>query len=324
MSLSFTELKDQARFRADMVNSTFISDVELGTYVNQSARELYDLLVSTYEDYYIESSSVQITSGNMLILPPEVYKVRGLDINVNGSWQRLRRAVFIERNNFSPLPARLSGSPWADTRYTIMANKLYFWPESNPPIGQEMRLWYVPVMPTLEAGRPTTGSLQNISIIGRENSTTYNGWTFNYANTATAGSETITIAGSTITVGIQSGVSTALQVATAINDSLALSDILYANIIGVDTTPQTTPATTTLGGGVDDDRFDGINGWEEYVVVDAAIKCLIKEESDISALMAQKMALKTRIEQMADDRDVGEQEYVGRTRTGTTLWGRWW
>ena len=34
------------------------------------------------------------------------------------------------------------------------------------------------------------------------------------------------------------------------------------------------------------DKWDGFNGWEEYVVVDSAIKCLEKEESSTVALGA--------------------------------------
>ena len=41
--------------------------------------------------------------------------------------------------------------------------------------------------------------------------------------------------------------------------------------------------------------FDDINGYAEYVVIDAAIKCLQKEESDVQVLMAQKLAMKKRI-----------------------------
>ena len=62
------------------------------------------------------------------------------------------------------------------------------------------------------------------------------------------------------------------------------------------------PLPTTLS--LDADSFSGINGYEEYVVIDAAIKMLTKEESDTTALMIAKEALKRRIEQMAEARDV--------------------
>lgn len=55
----------------------------------------------------------------------------------------------------------------------------------------------------------------------------------------------------------------------------------------------------------DIDTFDGINGWEEFVVIDAAIKMLQKEESDVSVLAAQKAAIIQRINLMAENRDEG-------------------
>lgn len=54
--------------------------------------------------------------------------------------------------------------------------------------------------------------------------------------------------------------------------------------------------------------LDGISGWDDYVVVDAAIKAKDKEESDVTVLMAQKEALKRRIEAAASNRDAGESE----------------
>ena len=60
----------------------------------------------------------------------------------------------------------------------------------------------------------------------------------------------------------------------------------------------TTPATSTT-------TFDDINGYAEYVVLDAAMKCLQKEESDVSILYAQKKDMKRRIEEAANNRDAG-------------------
>lgn len=63
----------------------------------------------------------------------------------------------------------------------------------------------------------------------------------------------------------------------------------------------------------------GISGWWEYVIVDAAIKALQKEESDVSALMMQKQALKLRIEASSLNRDAGQPDTISDTRS--TSWG---
>ena len=58
----------------------------------------------------------------------------------------------------------------------------------------------------------------------------------------------------------------------------------------------------------------GISGWIEYVIVDAAIKALQKEESDVSVLMAQKAALIQRIQAMALNRDAGQADTITDSR----------
>ncbi len=60
-----------------------------------------------------------------------------------------------------------------------------------------------------------------------------------------------------------------------------------------------------------------ISGWSEYVIVDAAIKALTKEESDVSILMAAKAALLERIETTAANRDIGQPNSVSDTRSNT-------
>lgn len=53
------------------------------------------------------------------------------------------------------------------------------------------------------------------------------------------------------------------------------------------------------------DTADGISGWTEYIITDAAIKCMQKQESDVSVLMAQKQSIASRVKTMADTRDAG-------------------
>ncbi len=59
-----------------------------------------------------------------------------------------------------------------------------------------------------------------------------------------------------------------------------------------------------------------ISGWSEYVIVDAAMKAMQKEESTEkwSSLMQSKTALLERIETTAANRDVGQSNTVSNTR----------
>jgi hypothetical protein len=68
----------------------------------------------------------------------------------------------------------------------------------------------------------------------------------------------------------------------------------------------------------------GISGWEEFILVSAAIKAIVKEESDPSALMAQKGELKQRIIETAADRDIGKPSYVSPPTDRQRNWGVQW
>lgn len=65
------------------------------------------------------------------------------------------------------------------------------------------------------------------------------------------------------------------------------------------------PAMTKLE--VNTDTFDGINGWERYIVAKVAKKMKDKQEDDTSALEREIMMDKKELEGMAADRDIGEE-----------------
>jgi hypothetical protein len=73
--------------------------------------------------------------------------------------------------------------------------------------------------------------------------------------------------------------------------------------------PRRTPLTS------DASVVDSVQGWHQYIVIDSAIKCLQKEESDISALMSEKQAMLERINQMAPNRDAGTPRKISDTTT---------
>lgn len=68
------------------------------------------------------------------------------------------------------------------------------------------------------------------------------------------------------------------------------------------------PAATKLV--ADADVLKDVNQYVEYVIIDAAIKMLQKEESDVSILAAQKQAMYTRIKTMAQNRDADSPETI--------------
>lgn len=79
------------------------------------------------------------------------------------------------------------------------------------------------------------------------------------------------------------------------------------------------PAATLLSSG--SDSFDGINGWEEYVVIDCAIKMKSKEESPVDELLLAKQDMKARILQASAGRDSTEPARVVDTEViNRSLW----
>ncbi len=66
----------------------------------------------------------------------------------------------------------------------------------------------------------------------------------------------------------------------------------------------------------DADTLDGISGWYEYIIADCCIKCLAKEESDVSVFAMQKQALMKRIEEAAENRDAGMPATVADAQFG--------
>lgn len=216
-----------AQQRADRVNSNFVSTAEWNTYINQSAYELYDLLVNTFEDYYTTTPYTFTTDGttSQYSLPPNFDKLVGVDLALNATsnaYVTIQKFDFISRNRYVYPNITSTFAGVFNLRYRLVGSTLMFIP--TPSAGQQVRVWYIPRMTQLLK---------------------------------------------------------------------------------------------------DTDQLDGVSGWIEYVIVDAAIKALQKEESDVQVLMAQKMALIKRIEESAMNRDAGQPDTISSTRAWGNSGGGW-
>lgn len=83
--------------------------------------------------------------------------------------------------------------------------------------------------------------------------------------------------------------------------SVMAGEILYA------------PEATVLTTGADTVNYP--NGWERFIVLDAAIQCLAKEESDVRALSAERAAVIKEIELAKESRDLATPMRVVETDT---------
>jgi hypothetical protein len=231
--MSLGQVRLLAQQRADRVNSNFVTKEEWNSYINQSYTELYDLLVTLYEDYYVappltfqtdgSTSQYTLPNGSNFSGAPAFYKLLGVDCGLganNNAWVTLHKFDFISRNRYVFPNVTSTFLGVFNLRYRVVGNTLFFIP--TPSANQYIRLWYIP------------------------------------------------------------------RVATLLKDS---------------------------------DMLQSISGWVEYVIVDAAIKCLQKEESDVTVLMAQKQMLIDRIQSSAMNRDAGQPDTISDVRTFGERWG---
>ena len=140
---TFTEsdLRTRARRRADMENSTFVTDAEIQDYLNSSISELHDFMVKSYEDYFVSEQTYNAplaTRGENL--PDDFYKALGVDYNSGGITSTLRAYSFTERNIYNTPYAVIDRL--AEPMYKVEGNKIKLIP-GNSQSGT-ITLYYVP------------------------------------------------------------------------------------------------------------------------------------------------------------------------------------
>lgn len=167
MSLATLRLSSQQK--ADRVNSQFVTNQEWNTFIGLAMYELYDLLVTTYEDYYLAPLAQFTTDGSTYFYPlpdgsttfvnsvsgqsyvaPAFYKLIGIDLGLssaNNAWVTVDRFNANDRNNFVYPNTASTIYGVFNLRYRPFGDKIEFIP--TPSAGQPMRFWYVPRLPQL-------------------------------------------------------------------------------------------------------------------------------------------------------------------------------
>lgn len=246
--MSLGELRLRCQQTADRVGSQFVIQSEWNEFIRLAMYELYDLLMTSYEDYFLSQQAQILTDGTTQLYPlpdgatnylggvyggttgqpaPAFYKLGGVDLNVNTSTVTPSRVSllkfdFIKRNQYVYPNSTSTIYGVYNMRYRLIGNKIDIIPV--PAGNQTLTLWYSPRLPAL------------------------------------------------------------------------LQDADLTNI--------------------------GISGWLRYVQVRAAKYALDKEEgTDTSSLDSELLFLKTRIEQSASNRDIGQADTISETRTDSVYGG---
>lgn len=182
--MTLSQIRLAAKQRADRLNSQFVDDPEWRGYINQAMYELYDLLTTTYEDYFLAPPVTftadglsylypvpdgTVTFTNALANPPvpfvpqPFYKMRGVDLAITSSsngYVSLQRFNFADRNKFVYPNTASTIYGVYNLQYRVMGNNIEFVP--TPTSGQTIRLWYIPRLTELLLDTDTT----NIGISG--------------------------------------------------------------------------------------------------------------------------------------------------------------
>lgn len=163
--MCLSQIRLQAKQRADRVNSDFVTKSEYTVYINQAMFELYDLLTTVYEDYNVATPAQFVVTGNQFIYPlpngsitfqsgidpstsfvaEPFYKLLGVDLalnNATNAYVTLNKFNFIDRNRFVYPNTASTIYGVFNMQYRVIGSNIEFIP--TPTSGQTIRLWYIP------------------------------------------------------------------------------------------------------------------------------------------------------------------------------------
>lgn len=291
-------IRTLAQQESDQLNSNFVTTTEWNSYINNSYKELYDLLVSAYGNEYYVATPYQFTTdgtNKSFSLPTDFYKSLGVDLqigNSQNSFVSLKPYNFPERNKYA-VPNIQAFYGYTNLKYKFVGSNIMF--NMIPVGGQLIQIWYV----------PEPNNLQRSFIASTSN-----------------GSPTLTL-GDTSGISVSALVSQASNSGSPIPAGTTISSIVTNTSITLNQNAIASGNSQTLFSWFESNTLDGISGWEEYIVIDAAMKAMAKEESDIQALLVRKQAMMKRLDDMTEARDAGEPMTVSDSRNNNLTWGEW-
>ena len=171
------QIRLMSQQRADRVNSNFVTLPEWNNYINQAMFELYDLLVTVYEDLYIATPISFVADGttylyplpngsntftnalsNQSFIPQPFYKLIGVDLalkTANNGFVTVNKFNFSDRNRFVYPNTASTIYGVFNLQYRLLGlNQIEFIP--TPSAGQSLRIWYVPRLTELLQDTDTT------------------------------------------------------------------------------------------------------------------------------------------------------------------------
>lgn len=293
-TVSLGSLRWQAQQRADLEQNSFISTPEWNNYISQSRKRLYNMLVAAYDNNYVVAPLFQFNLNNSQYYPlpngqlatlgtttfaPSLFKLLRVDLQYSASpsgFVTLRNYEEIETNKYAYPNTAINTNGYTNLRYKLQGSNIKFIP--IPMSGQLVQLEYIP--------KPK--DLQFIETC------------------ATVGSMSLSMNDVTdLSVGMSAQGPTngsVIQVGSTIT-SIQPSPI---NQVTLSLPTQSASPVQTVAFWIDSVTVDGIAGWDEFVIIDSAIKAQIKQEGPTAELMAERADMVQEIEGLAEGRDMGQ------------------
>jgi hypothetical protein len=299
-AMSLPEMALMARQRVDIggQNTAFggnagdnVTDQEITSYFNLAIPKLWTLLTATLPDNYGQAPQpyyFPITSGvSVYPLPADFKSLLGCDValdNTGNNWTSLRPYNWHERNKYAYLQAStFTYVPWSNIQYQVQGNNpanLAFIPNIGPLPGN-IRVTYITAAPYLCQSLPTAYAV----------STSYALGALVYVSiTPTNGNATNQVF-MALNAGSSAGTAPSWLVPGVTTDN---------NIQWAYKGPLSLFAT----------EFDGISGWEDYAIIDVAIRIGIKQEFDVSLLIGEQQQAMQRIMAEAKDRTAVDPQCI--------------
>lgn len=210
------------------------------------------------------------------------YKLTGLDLQYSSApngWVTLRRFEWIERNKFAFPNTTTNWSGFTNLRYTLHGNAIYVIPV--PSSGQLVQAHYVPAPTNLQFRLP--------------------GWFVSGSNVVGSMSDTTgLLSGMNITANFTQGViPSGTTISTVSTTTVTMSNSALSN-----------QNAFIFSAWSDATLIEGLSGWDQFIIVDAARKAMSKTEFDASDMKQERDQMILDIQSMAEARDAGQAFHV--------------
>lgn len=151
MKMTFGELLKYTRQRLNIENNQSIQDCELRQMLNLSLATLDELLVTEYEDYHLKSylttlgtANAAVGLNNKIPLPPDFFKLRGVDFGASGQWITIYGFNFQQRNYFNNPYGVMYAAYGNQVQRKVRVVDQYILVEPINMCSGQYQIWYTP------------------------------------------------------------------------------------------------------------------------------------------------------------------------------------